>query len=194
MYKQPSLYSCTRRIHIRFSVSRVARSSNGKSVTGGHCCSPPPFQSPPLLNSSEVKLWNQKTEVYSPVDHGLLWARTKEGGCLGECCDFRRSSLGLIQEGRTLEGGTLGTFLLRYRMSHRVLFLVWAKARRYNIDFSNADDPRIPLVVEMEADFHLALPTMMPSQRAVIPTRRVLVTSTVPVSSTMTADVEDNHI
>src|SRR6266576_157861 len=33
MYKQPSLYSCTRRIHIRFSVSRVARSSNGITVT-----------------------------------------------------------------------------------------------------------------------------------------------------------------
>src|SRR6266550_3143988 len=33
MYKQPKLYSCTRRIHIRFSVSRVARSSNGITVT-----------------------------------------------------------------------------------------------------------------------------------------------------------------
>src|SRR6266550_9587718 len=33
MYKQPSLYSCTRRIHIRFSVSRVARFSNGITVT-----------------------------------------------------------------------------------------------------------------------------------------------------------------
>src|SRR6266576_2080086 len=33
MYKQPSLYSCTRRIHIQFSVSRVARSSNGITVT-----------------------------------------------------------------------------------------------------------------------------------------------------------------
>src|SRR6266576_2179474 len=33
MYKQPKLYSCTRRIHIRFSVSRVVRSSNGITVT-----------------------------------------------------------------------------------------------------------------------------------------------------------------
>src|SRR6266550_803564 len=33
MYKQPKLYSCTRRIYIRFSVSRVARSSNGTPVT-----------------------------------------------------------------------------------------------------------------------------------------------------------------
>src|SRR6266576_6182938 len=69
MYKQPKLYSCTRRIHIRFSVSRVARFSNGITVTQ-------PFRADHRTRIDRTECWHKgfMDQMEGMVDAFMQWS------------------------------------------------------------------------------------------------------------------------